>query len=76
MCAKNEQSNEKFYQLEILPIAPLKHLPAELLHEMCGRRAVCGHIPGTAYDEFRSALCSVDSKSLSQTALRSRRVLE
>ena len=40
------------------------------------RRAVCGHRPGTAEDEFRSALCSVHSKTLSLIALDSRRVLE
>ena len=33
------------------------------------RRAVCGHRPGTTGDEFWSALCSVHSKTLSQTAL-------
>ena len=30
----------------------------------------------TADDEFRSAICSVDPETLSQTALRSRRELE
>ena len=35
-----------------------------------------GHRAGTADDEFRSALSSVHSKTLSQTALHSRRVLE
>ena len=37
---------------------------------------MCGHRSGTADDEFRSALCSVHLKPLSQIALHSRRVLE
>ena len=40
------------------------------------RQAVCGHRSCTADDEFRSALCSVHSENLSQTALHSRRELE
>ena len=54
----------------------IKHLPAELLQEMCWqlRRAVCGHRLGTADNDFDRR--SVHSKTLSQTGLHSRHVLE
>ena len=56
----------------------IKHLVVKLLQEIqyVDRPAACGCRPGTVNDEFRSALSSVDSKTLSQTALYSRRVLE
>ena len=54
----------------------VKHLPAELLREMCWPSSRIWPRPGTADDEFRSALCSVRSKTLSQTALHSRWVLD
>ena len=41
----------------------IKHIPTELLQEMCYSRVVSGHRPGTTYDEFRSALCSVPFKN-------------
>ena len=47
----------------------IKHLPANSCRRQVNRRAVCGHRPSRADDEFRSALCSVHSKTLSQTAL-------
>ena len=40
------------------------------------RRAVCDYRPGIADDEFRSARCSMHSKTLSLTELNFQRVLE
>ena len=54
----------------------IKHLPAECCRRCVNHRPVCGHRSGTAHDEFRSALWSVHSKTLSQTALTSRWVLK
>ena len=44
----------------------IKQIPANSCRRCVNCRAVCGHRYGTA-DEFRSTLCSVHSKTLSET---------
>ena len=53
-----------------------KHLPPNCYRRCVDRRAVWGHRLGTTDCEFRSALCSVHSKTLSQTVYHSRLVLD
>ena len=65
-CVTSAHATSCSTAVDILEIQRLNYYPC------VDRRAVCGHTLGTADDKFRSTLCSVHWKTLSQTALHSR----